>query len=105
MNPIYISCPVRRKPVPSLRSTVVVLVGKQGSATADDLLSQLPGYSRRQILSALQNARYAGLLDCDGPRLGGSTGRMPGIYRPVNAGKPGRRALASIWEMGARTAG
>lgn len=97
MTAVRIKCPVRRKETVSLRATVAKLVAQRGEATIDDLAPLLPDYSRHQIMQAMQNARYAGMLDCDGPKWGGRYGRMPGTYRPADPGKPARAAASSVW--------
>lgn len=53
----------------SLIQRVAVIVEDLGEATADDVCREI-GWevSRKQVVRALQNARYTGLLDSDGRR-------------------------------------
>jgi hypothetical protein len=63
----------------SLVYTVVSLMQSARSATVDDLLPMLPDYSREQVIKAMQNARQAGWLSCDG-------------HQPRRADSPSKRA-------------
>jgi hypothetical protein len=70
----------------SLVEQVIDLVERRGAATVDDLLPELSGYTRTQVISALNWARQTGRLSCDGlgPRRGRKGGGSnPGTYRAV----------------------
>jgi hypothetical protein len=60
----------------SLTQTVIAMVRARSRASVDDLLP-IEGYTRAQVLVALQNARTQGWLDCEGhaPRRGTRSGR------------------------------
>jgi hypothetical protein len=63
----------------SLIYTVVTLMRSLQSATVDDLYPMLPDYTREQVIKAMQNARQAGWLSCDG-------------HQPRRAEVPSKRA-------------
>jgi hypothetical protein len=71
----------------SLASSVMTLMRRLECATVDDLCPHLPGYTRDQVMTAMQNARVLGLLTCEGhqPRrsAGGGRGSVPSTYRFV----------------------
>jgi len=93
----------------SLTQEVVEMVNLKGWATADDLYAVLrgDGYTRQQVIKALQNARYRKLLVCDGhePRRGEweKRGSVCGTYRPKEPEHPANRMprVASVWQLGA----
>ncbi len=71
-----------------ITSKVAEMVRERGSATADDLfpLLQPEGYTRQQIIKALQNGRMTKLLACDGhtPKRGNvGGGSQCAVYRPL----------------------
>jgi hypothetical protein len=64
--------------------TSLIAVRIYEGGTVDHLMPLLSGYTRRQVIKALQNARLRGYLECDGrgPRQGRkSRGSDPGTYR------------------------
>jgi len=86
----------------SLIQVVVALIEEAGSASADDLMPDCPGYSRAQVLSAIQNAAQLGHIVKVG-KAGTGLGNGLGIYEPVP--KPaGPRPVASVWEFAQREA-
>jgi hypothetical protein len=69
----------------SLASKVVAAVTERGSANADVLAPVLIGYTRAQILAALNNARHEGWLTCkQGRGLGSGRGKTPGTFYPID---------------------
>jgi hypothetical protein len=69
-----------------LTHTVTSLIRVRGyeGGTVDHLMPLLPGFTRKQVIAALQNARWSGYLECDGrgPRKGRTArGSDPGTYR------------------------
>jgi hypothetical protein len=69
-----------------LSHTVTALIAARGyeGGTVDHLMPLLCGYTRSQVIKALQNARLRGYLECDGrgPRKGRiSRGSDPATYR------------------------
>lgn len=101
----------------SLTHDVCFLIRKKGSATVDSLLSELPGYTRSQVMNAMKNARTLGLIHTlnwanrNGKNVG--QGRAPSAYypgpKPTFYGlqpieQPERdikaRPPASVWELG-----
>ena len=89
----------------SLVSEVVALIEEREAATVDDLLPDLEGYTRAQVMTALDYATTRRLITCDGPRgpkgLKGRGGSLPGVYRrkPQAASRLGVR---SVWELAQR---
>jgi hypothetical protein len=68
----------------SLIQTVVQMVRERGTATVDDLQPLLPGYTREQIMTALQNGRHERLLTVKrGRGLGPGKGSLPSQYSAV----------------------
>jgi hypothetical protein len=93
----------------NLTEIVVAMVQEAGKATVDDLMPDLPGYTRRQVQACLRNSAYNNLLVClsRGEHKGGGTsfrGRLPGVFAPVpepsNVECP--RPANSVWEWGTR---
>jgi hypothetical protein len=97
----------------SLMRRVAAVIDDLGSANVDQVLPYFDGYTRKQILCAMQNAAEEGLIHSKGriPRRGGPrNGSMPAPYYPgpsarVAARKkvPARdihcRPPASVWEL------
>jgi len=84
----------------SLIQVVVALIEEAGRATADDILEDCEGYSRTQVLAAIQNAAQLGHIRKIG-KAGTGLGNGLGIYEPVP--KPaGPRPVASVWEWASR---
>jgi hypothetical protein len=96
----------------SLISRVTDLIVDLGGATVDELLPYLEGYTRQQVIQAMQNAASNGLAHIKAPanRLGGGRGSAPSRYFPGPGGgrkAPQRRAHrdiharppASVWEL------
>lgn len=73
----------------SLMPKVEKLVRELGAATVDDLMPQFPGYTRKQIIKALQNCRKDGRLTSNG-RQTGSHGNLPATYYPAEQHKEKR---------------
>jgi hypothetical protein len=66
----------------SLLVRVAHMVKERGAVTVDDLMP-LDGYTRKQVLIALQNARYKALILSDGKGpTGGTGGSTCAIYTP-----------------------
>lgn len=75
------------------------LIAARGCATVDDILPDMPGCTRAQVIQALQWARYQGLLERDELRRksGDGAGRgtaLPCLYRPRR--KP---MVSSVWAL------
>lgn len=85
----------------SLIQIVSALVEERGTATADQILPDCDGFTRTQVINALQNAAHLGLIRC-AKRLGPSAGRSTrlGIYEPIE--RSYGRPVSSVWELGAR---
>lgn len=66
----------------SLIRIVTEKVRQRGRASADDLLPELHGYTRAQVIAAFQNAQARGLVRCVGVAEAISGTRGPGIYVP-----------------------
>lgn len=84
---------------------VIDLVEERGEATVDDLMPQIDGYSRKQVLDALKNAAYRNRLVCITGRRGAGRkeGGLPGIYRIAEREKPAEPNLPrinSVWQLG-----
>lgn len=83
---------------------VTELIDERGSGTVDDLMPEIDGYTRQQVLNALQNAAAIGLITCDGrrPPQKGSRLAKPGTYRTKKT-EPTmrRRPVSSVWQLGA----
>jgi predicted enzyme involved in methoxymalonyl-ACP biosynthesis len=81
--------------------TVTALIEEIGAGTVDDILADMEGYTRRQVIKALDNAAYAGLITCDGyagARKGpGARGSLPATYRAIK--KTQSRPAASVWHF------
>lgn len=77
---------------------VVRLIERRGSATVDDILPDMEGYTRDQVWAALRWATYTRKIACDGGsrKVGGSRkgGSLPATYRAVK--KP---IVASVWDL------
>lgn len=86
----------------SATQLVSALVEEMGHATVDDLMPEMEGYTRQQVLSALSNAVQTDLLECDGPGprrgIGGGRGSLPATYRPKRATEQ-RRPASSVWHF------
>jgi hypothetical protein len=107
----------------SLTKTVVALIEENGPSTPDDLMAELPECTRRQVMQALHNARFQGLLDVSrGKGLGVAKGSSPGVYsigtgplrvrakrkdgsrvieiRPREPVVKSRPRVSSVWQLG-----
>lgn len=81
----------------SIAAEAAALVKQRGAANVDDLMPDMPGYTRSQVLRALKTALDAGLIDSDGwtgPSHGGS---KPATYRAIK--KTSNPRVASVWEL------
>jgi hypothetical protein len=81
----------------SLRQQVATLIDEIGPGTVDDIMPEIKGYTRAQVVKALHNAAQIGLISCDGRGkiLRNQTnqawqGSRPGPYRS------GRKAPAGV---------
>ena len=84
----------------SLIEQVTAVIEELGAGTADDVLEEMGedcGYTRAQILVALQNAKNTRRLVNDGAH-GGAT---LVVYRPAPK-PPGPRPPCSVWEYAQR---
>lgn len=97
----------------SMAAEAAALVQERGAATVDDILPDMKGYTRVQVLRALKDARYAGLIDSDGwqpPTSGGTRlanrphratgqprGSKPTTYRAIK--KTARPRVSSVWDL------
>jgi len=84
----------------SLIQVVVALIEEAGSASADDILPDCEGYTRQQVLAAIQNAAQLGHIVKVG-KAGTGLGNGLGIYEPAPK-PPGPRPVASVWEYAQR---
>jgi hypothetical protein len=102
----------------SLRYQVIEMIKERGCGTVDHLEPRLSqhGYTRAQIISALHNAKNAGLLWSEGrPSQKGKprTQKLPAVYWPgkkpatmfsqlvrSQKDKPERVLIASAWDWG-----
>lgn len=78
-------------------------------ATADDLYPMFEGYTRQQVIKALQNAKTLGWLESDGhqPRRGkgAGSGGVCTTYRvKVSEAQAvaNRRPVSSVFQLGER---
>lgn len=85
-----------------------------GGVTVEDLLPHCPGYTRAQVMAALQNAAHKGLIRLVRPgQHNGHRGARPGLYGRPNPGAvagpdptPPRGQLghlarvSSVWDLG-----
>lgn len=83
----------------SLIQRVVAVIEELGEGDADRVHAELAGSAtREQVIQALQNAKYTGLLESDGtkPPIKGSKAARLTTYRKA---KPKDRPLpaASVW--------
>ena len=82
--------------------TVTALIEELGCGTVDDLMPEMEGYTRTQVIAALQNAANAGLITCDGyagARKGhGARGALPSTYRAI-VKQARARPAASVWHF------
>lgn len=80
---------------------VTALIEELGCGTVEDLMPEMDGYTRQQVIKALGNAAYAGLIRCDGyagSRRGpGASGARPSTYRAIV--KTHARPVASVWQF------
>ena len=100
----------------SLRYLVIKMITERGCGHVDNLMPELAehGYTRKQVIQALQNAAYIGKLWTDGKS--GQPGvarkdKRPSVYWPgkkpaamfaqlVKPSKPERVLIASAWDWG-----
>jgi hypothetical protein len=100
----------------SLRYQVIKMITERGCGHVDNLMPDLAehGYTREQVIQALQNAAYIGKLWTDGKS--GQPGvarkdKRPSVYWPgkkpaamfaqlVKPSKPERVLIASAWDWG-----
>jgi hypothetical protein len=100
----------------SLRYMVIEKIKERGCGNVDHLMPELSqhGYTRKQVIQALQNAAYIGKLWTDGKS--GQPGvarkdKRPSVYWPgkkpaamfaqlVKPSKPERVLIASAWDWG-----
>jgi acyl-CoA reductase-like NAD-dependent aldehyde dehydrogenase len=94
----------------TLIQEVTRLVGELGEASADDLGPYMRHASRKQILSALNNAAHQGKIECLRQLPRTDKGAGLGVY--VVAGTPpahrswaGTLPVNSIFQLGDRAAG
>lgn len=88
----------------SLLHTVTAIVKRDGKASVEDILREVEGVTRQQVLAALNNARQKGLVHCIGRDRQGKCGQQPGVFAPgpapEKAPAPRRyeaHPLHSIW--------
>lgn len=83
----------------SATKAVAALIEELGSGTVDDILADMPGHTRQQVISALQRAAWAGLITCDGPAARVRRGSKPGTYRAKPPAVTPTRAVRSVFEL------
>lgn len=86
----------------SITKQAVAVINRLGHGTVDDVLRQMPGYTRDQLRRALKHAAYIGLISTDGwcPQPRGSSARrgsLPATYRAIK--KTQSRPAASVWQF------
>lgn len=92
-----------------LSDIVLGLIEDNEGSNVDDLLPHLPGYTRKQVMAALQNLSFARRVKCvrqgvQGKHMGAKPGRYwlaDPIEKP-QAAKPQMRPVNSVFELGAR---
>ena len=90
----------------SLAAAAADLIREIGSGTVNDILPEMEGCTRAQVVKALQNAAREGLIECDGrgaKKKGAGVGRgtqIPATYRAIR-NAPVRR-VSTVFELGAR---
>jgi hypothetical protein len=92
----------------SLMQSVCDLVEERPGSTIDDLLPELPGYSRAQVKQALNHSSFNGNLRCERQRAKGrGKGSNPGRYYAAGL-KPAAKPFVipnvanSVWQLGSR---
>jgi hypothetical protein len=103
----------------SLMKMVVDMIAERGCGTVDHLMPKLAesGYTRKQAIDAMQNARSQGFLWCEPASKVGvsSKGPRPAVYWPGKKRADPFAALlvqkqdkpppvASVWELGSPAA-
>lgn len=100
----------------SLRQLVVDLITERGSGTVDDLMPRLSelGYTRKQVLNAMKEARKRGSLRCQLVRrqayAGGQVYTEPSIHWPgtgdqmfaqlvIKRAKPKGPLVSSVFDL------
>ena len=95
----------------SLIQAVTALIEEAGQGTVDTLLPDLPGYTRKQVMSALQNAQSNRLIHLIG-KAGAAAGRANQLATYGPGPKPGTAQMseyrngwkhgrvASVWDLG-----
>ena len=74
------------------------LIEELGAGTVDDILPDMGGLTRKQVLRALCNAATLDLIECDGKKQrAGVHGGVPCTYRAKKAPVQRPRA-ASVWQ-------
>jgi hypothetical protein len=82
------------------------LIEDRPGSNVDELLPELPGYTRHQVKQALQNASFRGTLRCEKQGVRGRhKGAKPGRYYVVDqpAAQPVRelpKCANSVWALG-----
>lgn len=89
-----------------LTDLVLGLIEERPGSNVDDLMPDLPEYSRAQVMQALQNLAFTKRALCERRGgLGRGKGAEPGRYYPVEpepiaAAPIVRRGVSSVWQLG-----
>lgn len=86
-----------------LTDTVIALIEEAQCATVDDLMPEIEGYTRQQVMTCINNAVSLGRLTRirRGGPISGAGGSLPGIYGPA-AQKARPLPPNSVWQLGAQ---
>lgn len=93
----------QRRMIFSLTATVAQMVKDRGEASVDHLMPELPGFTRRQVIGALQNAAQRELIESCGKSGLPAPGKRPALYRVRTApkkAKPTPTRVSSVFELG-----
>lgn len=93
-----------------LTDMVCAYIEDHPRSTADDLVPHFPNHTRWQVMQAMHAMAFKGRLVCE-KQPSKEGGMNPGTYsvpppshvkktRGVDYGKPGKRAVSSVWALG-----
>jgi hypothetical protein len=92
----------------SLMDIVLGMIDARPGCTVDDLMPDLPQYSRQQVKQAMQNLSFTDRARCvrQGVR-GQHKGAKPGRYYPIERDPQPKpfvipRVANSVWQLGSR---
>lgn len=105
MTAVYIESNLnnQRRKIFSLTATVTQMVKERGEASVDHLLPDLPGFTRSQVIGALQNAAHREQIESCGKSDVPVRGKRPALYRVRTTKKkapPKVCIVSSVFELG-----